>query len=99
MNEQLDRVQQAEHAIEVLENTAYKAAMKSLRDQIHVQWKASKIQDAEGQRLLLQFARLADDFEVILSGMIEGGKFAQHQIDLAKHRNESGARKLLRKVF
>ena len=52
----------------------------------------------EGQLLLLQLAKLTDKFEGMLIGMVEGGKYATHQIKIDDLRNESKSRKLLRRV-
>lgn len=92
-------VQTGKEASAVLENEAYKQAMKVLRDQVIQQWKECPVRDREGQLLLLQLAKITDKFEGILRGMIESAKFAQHQIDLNDERNESKARKLVRKVY
>lgn len=83
----------------VLDNEAYKQAMATLRAQVVEQWKACPIRDKEGQILLLQLAKLADKFESILQGMVEGGKFAHRKITLDAERNESPARKLMRRVL
>ena len=86
-------------ASQVLENEAYKDAMASLRAQVVEQWKSCPIRDKEGQILLLQLAKLTDKFDGILRGMVEGGKYAQRKIELDDIRNESGARKLMRRVL
>lgn len=91
--------QQGLDARMVLDNAAYQQAMTTLRAQVVEQWKSCPIRDREGQMLLLQLAKLTDKFEAILSGMIEAGKFAQHKIDVDKERNESGARRLVRRVL
>jgi hypothetical protein len=83
----------------VLDNEAYKQAMTALRAQVVDQWKSCPIRDQEGQLLLLQLAKLADKFEGILAGMVEAGKFAHHKIALDDARNESGTRKLMRRVL
>jgi hypothetical protein len=49
--------------------------------------------------LLLQLAKLADKFEGILGGMVQSGRLAQHKIELNEVRNESPARKLMRRVL
>jgi hypothetical protein len=82
----------------VLENDAYKAAMESLRAQVVQQWKDCPVRDKEGQLLLLQLAKLTDKFEGILNGLVESGKFADRKIKLDEERNESAARKLIRRV-
>lgn len=88
-----------EEARMVLDNEAYKQAMQALRDQVVAQWKACPIRDKEGQLLLLQLAKLTDKFESILSGMVEAGKFAHHQIKLDEERSESTARRIMRRVL
>lgn len=85
-------------ASQVLESEAFKQAMNGLRTQVIEQWKACPIRDKEGQVLLLQLAKLADKFEGLLSGMVEGGKFAQHKIHLDALRDESPARQFFRRV-
>jgi hypothetical protein len=91
--------QQGLDAHMVLENPAYKEAMAALRGQVIEQWKACPIRDREGQMLLLQLAKLADKFEGILGGMVQSGRLAQHKIELNEVRNESPARKLMRRVL
>lgn len=92
-------VQCSIEASQVLDNQAYKDAMQSVKDQVIQQWKDCPIRDVEGQRLLLQLAKIAEKFEATLVGMIEAGKFAQHKIDLDAMRDESKARKMLRRVM
>lgn len=83
----------------VLENEAYKAGMLLLRESVIAKWKECPIRDTEGQVLLLQTIRLCDNFEKILSGMIESGKMAQHKINIDNERNESAGRRLMRRVL
>jgi hypothetical protein len=93
---------QAHHGIEaqqVLENPAFTRAMQAVKDQIHRQWLECPVRDREGQLLLLQLAKLADKFDSLLRGAVESGKLAQHRIDIDAERNESGARKLVRRVL
>lgn len=82
----------------LLDSEIFKTAMQAMKAQIVEQWKACPVRDVEGQTLLLQLAKLADKFEGILSGLVQGGKFAQHQIDLDSERNETPVRKFFRKV-
>ena len=91
-------VQRATEAALVLDNPAYQEAMKQLKSAVISQWKDCPVRDREGQLLLLQLAKLTDKFESILQGMIETGKLAQHRIDLERERNESLAKRFLRKV-
>lgn len=96
-NEQ--QVTRAIDALQVIENNAYKAAMEALRAEIVEGWKACPIRDKEGQLLFLQLAKLSDKFEGILNGFVEGGKMAQHKIDIDSTRSESMLRKWARKVL
>ena len=91
-------VQRALEAAQVLDNPAYQEAMSQLKSVVIQQWKDCPVRDREGQLLLLQLAKLTDKFESILKGMIETGKLAQHHIDLDRERNESIAKRFLRKV-
>ena len=86
-------------ASQVLDNPAYKAAMEALRTEVIEAWKKCPVRDKEGQVLLLQLAKLTDKFEGVLSGMVDGGKFAQRQLELDDMRNESAGRKLMRRVL
>ena len=83
----------------MLDNPAYKAAMDALRAEVIDAWKKCPVRDKEGQVILLQLAKLTDKFEAVLSGMVEGGKFAQHYLELDEMRNESAAKKLMRRVL
>ncbi|MBP9229603.1 MAG: hypothetical protein KBF41_16180, partial [Azonexus sp.] len=56
------------------------------------------VRDREGQLLLLQLAKLTDKFEAILASMVQGGKLAQHKINIESERNESRTQRFLRKV-
>lgn len=94
--------QQAQRGLEasqVLDNPAYRAAMDALRAEVVEAWKKCPVRDKEGQVLLLQLAKLTDKFEGVLTGMVEGGKFAQRQLELDDLRNESAGRKLMRRVL
>lgn len=82
----------------VLSNPAYAEAMARMKSEVIDTWKACPVRDREGQLLLLQLAKLADKFEGILSGMVRGGQLAQHKIDVDAERNESMAKRFLRKV-
>lgn len=86
----------------VLENPAYIEAMASLQRAVVAQWKACPIRDREAQTITLQKMRLAEDFEAILRGMVEGGKMADDAIrrnaDIDKHRDENIAVRLGRRL-
>jgi hypothetical protein len=86
-------------AAQVLDNPAYRAAMDALRAEVIEAWKKCPVRDKEGQVLLLQLAKLTDKFESVLTGMVEGGKFAARQLELDELRNESAGRKLMRRVL
>lgn len=91
--------QRGQDSRQVLDNPAFQAAMTMLRDQVVQQWRGCPVTDKEQQLLLLQLAKLSDKFEGLLIGLIETGKLAQRRIDLDAERNESGARKLMRRVL
>ena len=91
--------QRGHEAAQVLDNPAYVAAMAELRADVINTWKAAPIRDTEGQRLLLQLAKLCDKFEGILRGHIEGGKLAQAKLDIDDLRADNATRRLLRKVL
>lgn len=93
------QAQRGFEAAQVLDNPAYKAAMDALRTEVIEAWKKCPVRDKEGQVLLLQLAKLTDKFEGVLTGMIEGGKFAARQLELDDLRNESAGRKLMRRVL
>ena len=86
-------------ATRILDSEVFKDAMSALDAQIVAQWKATPVIDKEGAMLLLQLAKIKAKFESVIVGMIETGKFATHQIDLDAERNESKARKMLRRVM
>lgn len=86
-------------AADVIENPAFQAAIKAMRDEVVAQWKACPIRDREGQLLLLQLAKLTDKFEGMLTGYVQGGKLAQEKINIDALRNESAARKMMRRVL
>jgi hypothetical protein len=91
--------QRGNDAAMVLENLAYREAMDRLKADVVQAWKKCPVRDREGQMLYLQLAKMADKFDAMLSGMVEGGKFAQAKIALDDLRNEGGARRLMRRVL
>ena len=93
--------QQAQRGVEasqLLDNPAFRAGLDRMKSEVVAQWKACPVRDQEGQLLLLQLAKMTDMFEGVLISMVEGGKFAQHQLKLDAIRNESAARKALRRA-
>ncbi len=98
MTDQLQALRGTE-AAQVLDNEAFKAAMLLLKTQVTEQWKSCPVRDREGQLLLLQLAKLTDKFESILVGMIENGKLAQHKIDLENVREETKAKRAMRRIL
>lgn len=97
MTEKYDILRGREASV-VLENEAFKAAMKGLKEAVIQNWKECPVRDKEGQLLLLQLVKVTDKFEAILTGMIETGKMAQRKIDLDSERDEPAVRKFFRKV-
>lgn len=88
---------QGDDARQVLNNPAFQKAMEQLHQLAHAAFKKTDLRDAEGLKIARQFAAVTDDFEAIMRRMVEGGKLAQLNID--KHRDESTARRVVRKVF
>lgn len=88
---------QGEDARQVLLNPAYIRAMEQLHQLAHAAFKKTDLRDAEGLKIARQFAAVTDDFEAIMRRMVDGGKLAQLNID--QHRDESTARRAVRKVF
>lgn len=88
---------QGEDARQVLLNPAYIRAMGQLHQLAHAAFKKTDLRDAEGLKIARQFAAVTDDFEAIMRRMVDGGKLAQMNID--QHRDESTARRAVRKFF
>ena len=88
---------QGEDARQVLLNPAYIRAIEQLHQLAHAAFKKTDLRDAEGLKIARQFAAVTDDFEAIMRRMVDGGKLAQMNID--QHRDESTARRAVRKVF
>ena len=86
-------------ASQILGSAAYQEAMTALRQTIVNKWKEVSLRDKEGQTLTLQMMKLADTFEGLLNGYVEAGKFAAHQLELDAARDESPARRIMRRVL
>jgi len=85
-------------AAQIIESEVFKGAIGQLKSSVMEQWKQCPIRDREGQVLLLQLAKLTDKFESLLIGAIEQGKYAERKIEMDALRDESKARKVLRRV-
>ena len=72
-------VNQGRAASEVLDNPAFKEALQLLREAVVQQWREHPISDKEGALILLQYAKVTDRFEGVLSSLIERGKLAQQR--------------------
>lgn len=94
-----DSIRVGRNAAEVLENEAYLKAMASMKAQIVEQWKECPVRDVEGQRLLLQLAKLAEKFDSILAGYVQGSRLAQHRINLNNERDENMGQRVMRRTF
>lgn len=86
-------------ASQILGSQAYIDAMQALRESIVAKWKEVGLRDTEGQKLTLQMMKLADTFENVLAGYIEAGKFAAHKMDMDSARDETPARRFMRRVL
>ena len=82
----------------MLDSPAFKAAIDAMKGDTLAALKKCPIRDKEGAFLLTQLMKMADMFEGYLVGAIESGKFAQHKIDIDSLRDESAARKFMRRV-
>jgi hypothetical protein len=85
-------------ARQVLENPAFNEAFDRMKSAIFQAWSKCELRDAEGQRLLLQQAKVVDRVRTTLYGMIEQGKLAQAKIDADDLRDESRVRRGIRAV-
>lgn len=86
---------QGDDARQVLSNPAFQRAMEQMHELAHKAFKLTDLRDAEGLKIARQFASVTDDFEAVLKRMVEGGKLAQMNLD--QHRDESTARRVVRK--
>lgn len=86
---------QGDDARQVLSNPAFQRAMEQMHELAHKAFKLTDLRDAEGLKIARQFAAVTDDFEAIMRRMVEGGKLAQMNLD--QHRDESTARRVVRK--
>lgn len=86
------------NARQVLDNEAYQAGMEAVKAQIVKQLMECPMHDHQEALLLRMLGKVAVKFEYYLSGAIEAGKFADHRINLDAERDESRARKFLRRV-
>lgn len=93
------------YAAQAIENPALNAAIAHMRDAIMREWRACNLRDAEGQRLLLQQAKMVDRFAATLNGMLQAGKLADARLgesQLARImtddlRDESAVRRMFRR--
>src|SRR5262245_31355884 len=92
-------MQRGQRAAEVIDNPAYVEAMQRLHADVIQAWKDCPVRDTEGQRILLQLAKLGDKFERILRDYIEAGDMVQRQLQLDDVRDEGALRRTLRKVI
>lgn len=86
-------------AARVLESAVYQEAMSALRETIVAKWREVSIRDVEGLKLTHQLMNLADTFEQLLAGYVEAGKFAAHKLEIDKIRDESPARRIVRRIL
>lgn len=89
-------------ARQVLDNPAFTEAMQRVKDAQSRAWRNCDLRDVEGQKLLLQQAKVTDQLFAALVGLIEGGKMAQSKLDektrMDELRDENIARRALRRV-
>lgn len=86
-------------ASRILESGVYREAMDALRASIVAKWREVSIRDGEGLKLTHQLMTLADTFEGLLSGYVEAGKFSARKLEIDSARDESPARKIMRRIL
>lgn len=86
-------------ASRILESAVYREAMEAVRASIVAKWREVGVRDTEGQKLTHQLMTLAETFEGLLSGYVEAGKFSARKLDLDAARDESSARKIMRRIL
>jgi hypothetical protein len=82
----------------VLGSPAFEEAFTRMQAAIDNAWHECDMRDTEGQRLLLQQAKLVGRVKATLQGMIEQGNLADSKINADDIRNESGIRRGIRAV-
>lgn len=83
----------------VLDNEAFKLAFSMLKDAIDEKRSQISVRDPQGLVIAALWERIHKDYEAILVGMVQNGSFAQRKIDMDKLRDDSQAKRFVRKVF
>ena len=85
----------------VLENEAFKIAMKIMKDSIDMERAKVSVRDSQGLVIAALWERVHRDFQATLVGMVNKGEFEQRKISdsMNKLRDESKAQFAIRKVF
>jgi hypothetical protein len=86
-------------AANILESAVYREAMDALRASIVAKWREVGVRDTEGQKLTHQLMTLADTFEGLLAGYVEAGKFSAHKLEIDSARDDSAARRIMRRIL
>lgn len=86
-------------AARILESQVYKDAIEAVKASIVAKWRAVSTRDAEGLILTHQMMTLAETFESLLAGYVEAGKYANHKLEIDHARNESAAKRIMRRVL
>lgn len=84
----------AVYAAQVLENPAFKDAMRRMRESCDQAIRECPIRDTEGLQLLVQASRITASVERVLTGILESGKAADARIRVDSERTESKIRQL-----
>lgn len=90
------------YAEQLLANPAFKAVFEHMRNTVQAAWRTADLRDLEGQRLLLQQAKIIDRVEESARGMVEAGKLADSRMRDDGLRAESrmaSAARTVRKFF
>jgi len=98
VNEQ-QTVNMGKEAALVLDSPAFSEAMQWMKAETQQEWLKCPIRDKEGQQLILITARIIEKFEASLRGMIESGKYAEHQIEKRDLRTEGVVKRTMGKFL
>lgn len=86
-------------ASRILDSAVYREAMEAVRASIVAKWREVSVRDVEGQQLTHQLMTLADTFEGLLAGYVEAGKFSARKLEIDSARDETTARKIMRRIL
>lgn len=87
------QVDRAEHAHRLLHDELLAEALRVIRAEIISNWVATDSKQEKDREFFWMFAKAVDNFELLLKGYIESGKFARDKLRAFEERRG------LRRVF